>query len=290
MEVDMGTQRASRASVLRELALLAALPALVVQAQAQAPPRQETSRAELLVYAAASLTDVLQRIGADYTRQRGTTVKFSFGGTSTLARQLESGARPDVFVSADEEWMNYVDARKLIVHDSRVDLLGNRLVLIAPADRPTVLAIAPAFRLREALGAQGRLSVADPAAVPAGRYARAALTTLGVWDSVADRLATSENVRTAMLYVARGEAPLGIVYATDAKSEPKVRIVGEFPADTHPPIRYPAAVTSHAGPQAADFLAYLQSDAAQAKFSDAGFDVIAPAAAQHQPEIASRSR
>ena len=279
----MSADRASSARTLRALALLVLLPALVAHAQdPAAPPPKKTSSAELLVYAAASLTDVLQKVGADYTRQRGTTVKFSFGGTSTLARQLESGARPDVFVSADEDWMGYVDERKLIVHDSRVDLLGNQLVLIAPADRPTVLPIVPGFKLREALGAEGRLSLADPGAVPAGKYAKAALTRLGVWDTVSDRLATSENVRTAMLYVARGEAPLGIVYATDAKTEPKVRVVGEFPAATHPPIRYPAAVTAHAAPQAADFLAYLQSDAARAKFVAAGFDVLAPAAAMGQ--------
>jgi molybdate transport system substrate-binding protein len=255
------------------------LPALAAHASDQTRPAETPPPAgELLVYAAASLTDVLQKIGADYTRQTGTVVKFSFGGTSTLARQIESGARPDVFVSADEEWMDYVDERKLIAHDSRVDLLGNRLVLIAPADRPTVLPIAPGFRLREALGAEGRLSIADPAAVPAGKYAKAALSKLGVWGSVTDRLATSENVRTAMLYVSRGEAPLGIVYATDAKTEPKVRVVGEFPADTHPPIRYPAALTAGAAQHAADFLAYLRDGAARAQFVDAGFEVLDSAA------------
>jgi molybdate transport system substrate-binding protein len=265
------------------------VPALAARAANESRSAETQGPAgELLVYAAASLTDVLQKIGADYTRQTGSVVKFSFGGTSTLARQIESGARPDVFVSADEEWMDYVDERKLIAHDSRVDLLGNRLVLIAPADRPTVLPIAPGFKLRAALGAEGRLSIADPNAVPAGKYARAALTKLGVWDSVADRLATSENVRTAMLYVSRGEAPLGIVYATDAKTEPEVRVVAEFPANTHPPIRYPAALTAGAAHHAEDLLAYLQGGNARAQFLDAGFEVLDSAAPDRAKPVGTR--
>ena len=252
-----------------------------------APAAEPTSpRDDLLVYAAASLTDVLQKIGADYSSKRSTVVRFSFGASSMLARQIESGAQPDLFVSADEAWMNYVDERKLIVHDSRFDLLGNRLVLISPAGRPVVLKIRPGFELREALGDSGRLSVADPAAGPVGKYAKAALTRLGVWDTVADRVATSENVRTALLYVARGEAPLGIVYATDAKVEPKVRVVDTFAEDLHPPIRYPAAVTVNARPRAADFLAYLEGAEARARFTAAGFEVLtgeaAPATAPGQ--------
>ena len=257
-----------RKSFPRLLALMLLLPMVAPAAE------PTTQRDELLVYAATSLTHVLQQIGDDYGRQRGTVIRFSFGASSTLARQIESGARPDVFVSADEYWMEYVDERKLILHDSRFDLLGNRLVLISPADDPLVLRIRPGFKLREALGASGRLSVADPAAVPAGKYAKAALTKLGVWNAVADRLAASENVRTALLYVARGEAPLGIVYATDAKVEPKVRVVDTFARDLHPPIRYPAAVTVNAKPRAADFLVYLEGAEARARFTAAGFEVL----------------
>jgi len=233
---------------------------------------------EVLVYAAASLTDVLNRIGGAYTRDHLTLVKFSFAGTPVLAKQIESGARADVFISADEDWMDYVDERKLIEHGSRVDLLGNRLVLIAPAESTVALTIEPGFRLLEALGVSGRLSLADPSSVPAGRYAKAALTTLGVWRGVANRIAASENVRTALVYVARGEAPLGIVYLTDARADTRVRVVDTFPESTHPPVTYPAALVAGASGDGAEFLAYLRSDAAAAEFRKAGFDVTSAAA------------
>jgi len=226
---------------------------------------------EPLVYAAASLTEVLQQIGTDYARERGKTVKFSFGSTATLARQIEAGARADLFVSADQDWMDYVDQRGLIQRPSRLDLLGNRLVLVAPADSTLSLKIGRGMPIREALGAAGRLALADPASVPAGKYAKAALSSLGVWPEVEDRIVASENVRMALLFVARGEAPLGVVYATDARVEPKVRVVGEFPADSHPRIVYPAALTPGAGAGAASFLKYLSGAAARARFEAAGF-------------------
>jgi molybdate transport system substrate-binding protein len=217
---------------------------------ATGPRADESPSREVLVYAAASLTDVLQRVGEPCARASDVTVKYSFAGTPTLAKQIEAGAQPDVFVSADEEWMNYVDERGLVDHASRRNLLTNRLVLIAPAASPVNLKLLRGVRLRDALGRQGRLSLADPASVPAGRYAQAALTSLGVWPDVADRIAASENVRAAMLFVSRGD---------------------EFPADLHPPIVYPAALVKGHDPRAAAFLACLGGEAASAGFRRAGF-------------------
>ena len=226
---------------------------------------------ELLVFAAASLTNVLERIGPMYTKDTGQAVKFSFAASSALARQIESGASVDVFVSADLEWMDFVQARGLIERDSRRDLLGNRLVLIAPASSKTELEIAKGFPLGRALGKGGRLATGDPDYVPVGKYARQALTSLGVWTDVADRLVRADNVRTALAYVARGETPLGIVYTTDAKVEPRVRIVGEFPEDTHLPITYPVAVVRGARDGAARFVESLSGDAAGETFREFGF-------------------
>lgn len=251
--------------------VLSCLSALQVAAADNSPKKPQ-----VLVFAAASLTDVLQKIGDDYGKPQGVTVKFSFGSSATLARQIESGAAPDLYISADTEWMDYLEQRSLIRRSTRSDLLGNKLVLVCAAEHPVALRIAKGFRLRAALGESGRLAIADPASVPAGKYARASLTALGVWSSVEDRLASAENVRTALLYVARGEAPLGIVYRTDALSEPKVRIVGEFPESSHAPIVYPVALTSAAVPAATDFLKYLTSGAAVARFTAAGFRTMAP--------------
>jgi molybdate transport system substrate-binding protein len=225
---------------------------------------------ELLVFGAASLTNALEELGADYARETGQPVKFSFAASSALARQLEAGARADVFLSADIEWMDYVQAHGLIDLRSRRDLLGNRLVLIAPVSSPVSLEIKPGFRLIEALGS-GRLATGDPDYVPVGRYARSALTTLGVWSEVADRLVRADNVRTALAFVSRGEVPLGIVYATDAKVDAGVRVVGEFPADSHLPIVYPLAVTSNAGPGAVRFAEFLGSAHAREIFQRFGF-------------------
>lgn len=225
----------------------------------------------LTVFAAASLTDVLQQVGTAYTAQTGQTLRFSFAASSVLARQIESGAPADVFVSADQDWMDYLQQRRLIRADTRSDVAGNALVLIAPADSRLALKVAPGFALAAALGPTGRLAMADPASVPAGRYAQQALTQLGVWASVQQRSVAADNVRTALNFVARGEAPLGIVYATDARSEPRVRVVATFAAASHDPIVYPAAALTSAGPQAAAFVQFLRNPAARAAFTAGGF-------------------
>jgi len=231
---------------------------------ADAPDKQ------LLVFAAASLTNVLDEIGAAYTQQTGQPVKFSYAASSALARQLEAGARADIFFSADVEWMDYVQARNLIDRSTRRNLLGNRLALVAPADSKIELKIAPGFKLAEALG-NGRLATGDPESVPVGKYARSALLSLGVWNDVADRLVRADNVRSALAFIARGETPLGIVYETDAKIERRVRVVDFFPASSHPPIVYPVAATSQARPAARQFVDFLESTPARDAFKKYGF-------------------
>ena len=228
------------------------------------PPRT------VLVFAAVSLKGALDELAGLVRQRTGVALKPSYAGTSLLARQIEAGAPAEIFVSADEQWMDYVAARRLIQPASRRDLAGNRLVLIAPAGSRVALAIAPGFPLAQALGG-GRLAVADTTNVPAGRYGRAALITLGVWDAVAAKLAPADNVRAALAFVARGETPLGIVYASDVVAEPGVRVVGTFPASTHPPIRYPAALTTRASTEAAAVLAVLASAEARPVFVRHGF-------------------
>jgi len=223
------------------------------------------------VFAAASLTNVLQEVGEAFTAETRTSVTFSFAASSVLARQVESGAPADVFVSADQDWMNYLQARNLLAPATRANIVANSLVLVAPVDSRLSLRIAPGFALAAALGADGRLATGDPASVPVGKYAQAALAKLGVWPSVERRLVAADNVRTALNFVGRGEAPLGIVYATDAMTEPRVRVVDTFPAATHEPITYPAAATSTAGPGAVAFLRFLQGPVARALFDRAGF-------------------
>lgn len=225
----------------------------------------------LTVFAAASLTDTLQQIGAAYAAQTHARVRFSFAASSVLAKQVESGAPADVFVSADQEWMDYLATRKLIQDATRRDIVTNVLVLVAPADSTVKLRIAPGFALAAALGGKGRLATGDPASVPVGKYARQALTKLGVWNSVKNRLVPADNVRTALNFVARGEAPLGIVYATDARADRHVRVVDSFAPDTHQRIAYPAAATANAGADAAGFVKFLASAKAQAIFNKAGF-------------------
>jgi molybdate transport system substrate-binding protein len=229
--------------------------------------------ADVTVFAAASLTDALNEIGTAYQKQTGHTAGMSFAASSVLARQIANAQGADVFISADTEWMDYLDKRSLLAPGTRKNLLDNHLVLIAPADSKLHLTVAPGFDILGALHG-GRLALADPESVPAGKYAKAALTTLGVWNAVAGQLAPAENVRVALAYVARGETPLGIVYTTDARAEPRVRVVGSFPDNTHPPIVYPAALTKEAKPLAREFLDYLKSPAAAAVFRKAGFVVL----------------
>jgi molybdate transport system substrate-binding protein len=224
----------------------------------------------LTVFAASSLTDSLKAVAEAYKAKSGTTVTLSFGASSTLARQIEQGAPADVFFSADTDWMDYLQKNGHIVGDSRKDLLGNRLMLIAAPDAATNIRIAPRFDLARALGDR-KLALADPASVPAGKYAKAALIALGVWDDVAAKIVPAENVRVALEYVARGEAAYGVVYATDAKVAPTVKPVGLFPSNTHPPIIYPVALTKTASPAARDFLAFLSGPQARALFKAAGF-------------------
>jgi molybdate transport system substrate-binding protein len=252
----------------------------------QAVPAAETVRAAdteprpLLVFAAASLTDALTKVGDRYTASSGVPVKFSFAASSVLAKQIEAGAGADVFFSADEEWMDYLAQRGLIDPGSRQDVLGNRLVLIAPLGSEADLRLVANAPLLDALGTQGALATGDPDSVPVGRYAKAALTSLGIWDALQSRLVRAENVRIALLYVARREATLGIVYATDAAVEPRVRVVDVFPEGSHPPITYPVAATKRAPPQAAGFIRYLRSEPAQAAFASAGFTLL-PVAGRH---------
>ncbi len=245
--------------------LLVVLPLVLLSMTAQAQERV------LTVFAAASLTNVLQEVGDAYAKQTGRQVRFSFASSSVLARQVEAGAAADVFVSADEEWMDYLQQKQRVQVTTRSDIAANRLVLVAPTASTLQLKIAPGFAVAAALGKDGRIATGDPSSVPVGKYAQAALTSLGVWPSMSNRIVGAENVRAALLFVARGEVPLGIVYATDARAEPKVRVVDVFPVDTHEPIRYPAAVLSGALPEAQAFLAYLKGPAAQALFTKAGF-------------------
>ena len=224
----------------------------------------------LTVFAAASLTNVMEDLATAWAGGGHAKPRFSFAASSVLARQVEAGAKADVFVSADQEWMDYLAARGLVRNDTRRDVVGNRLVLIAPVSITAELRIAPGFPLAATLG-KGHLATGDPDYVPAGKYARSALMTLGVWGDVADRLVRAENVRVALAYVARGEAPFGIVYTTDAKAEPRVRIVDTFPADSHLPITYPVAALSGSGAEAGEFVAWLAGEQAAEIFRRAGF-------------------
>jgi molybdate transport system substrate-binding protein len=228
------------------------------------------SEKSITVFAAASLTNVLQDLGDTFTKDTSIPVRFSFAASSALARQIENGSRADLFFSADLEWMDYLQARNLIEPATRHDVLGNKLVLIAPVDSKIILKIGPHFALAAAVGKR-RLATGDPDSVPVGRYAHEALVNLGVWDEVAPRLVRADSVRSALAFVDRGEAELGIVYATDALIDKNVRIVDMFPADTHMPIVYPAALTPGAKADAAKFLAYIRGPAGDLAFRHYGF-------------------
>jgi molybdate transport system substrate-binding protein len=228
---------------------------------------------DVTVFAAASLTNALGDIAQAYEQQVKNKVSLSFASSSTLAKQIENGAPADVFLSADLEWMNYLEKRNLLAPGSRFDLLGNRLVLIAPKDSDLAVALAPGVDLLPVLKG-GLLATGDPDHVPVGKYAKVALEKLGAWDAVAGRIARADSVRAALALVERGEASLGIVYATDAAVAPKVRVAAVFPENTHPPIVYPVAlVQGRATPAAARFLDHLKTDAATAVFRKYGFSV-----------------
>lgn len=228
----------------------------------------------VVVFAAASLKTALDAIGKQWTAETGKAVTASYAASSALAKQIENGAPADIFASADLKWMDYAQEKKLIKAGSRVSLLGNTLVLIAPKDAPVSLKIAKGFDLAGAIG-DSKLATGDPKSVPVGLYAQEALTNLGVWEAVSPKIAATDNVRSALAFVARGEANLGIVYKTDANSEPKVIVVDTFPADTHKPIVYPFALTaSSKNPNAEAFLAYLKTPAASKIFEAEGFAIL----------------
>jgi molybdate transport system substrate-binding protein len=230
----------------------------------------EEGKPSITVFAAASLTNVLQELGDGYTKDSSIPVRFSFAASSALARQIENGSPADIFFSADIEWMDYLQSRKLIQTASRQNALGNQLVLIAPSTSRVTLKIAPHFALAATLGAD-RLATGDPDSVPVGRYAHEALTNLGVWDQVSARLVRADSVRSALAFVDRGEAALGIVYATDAQIDKNVRVVDVFPETTHMAIIYPVALTSVAKPDAAKFIAFMRSPAGDLVFRHYGF-------------------
>jgi molybdate transport system substrate-binding protein len=249
--------------------------AIVFALAAASPCHSAAPAASIIVFAAASLKNALDEIATGWTTRSGVAVKVSYAASSALAKQIEEGAPADLFISADLDWMDYVEKKGLLKTGTQSDLLGNSLVLIAGRDwGKGEVRIGPRFPLADLLGG-GRLATANVAAVPAGKYGRAALEKLDVWPSVANRLAEAENVRAALLLVARGEAPLGIVYRTDAAAEPSVKIVGTFPADSHPPIVYPAAaLASSTNAKAEEFLRYLAGPEAKTIFEGAGFTVL----------------
>ncbi len=228
----------------------------------------------LTVFAAASMKNALDDVNALYTQKTGTKVVVSYAASSALAKQLESGAPADIFVSADTDWMDYGAQKKTIKDGTRINLLGNKIVLIAPKDSKIGnVTIGQGFDLA-GLAGDGRIATGDVQAVPVGKYAKAALEKLGSWDKAASRFAMAESVRAALALVSRGEAALGIVYETDAKVEPGVKIVGAFPADSHPAIIYPVAATTNAKAEADGYLALLRSNAAKLVFEKYGFSFL----------------
>ncbi len=243
---------------------------LLCMAVSQTTLAAAESNPAITVFAAASLTNVLQDLGDAFTKDSAVAVRFSFAASSALARQIENGSPADLFFSADLEWMDYLQNKQLIRINTRHDILGNELVLIAPAASTVKLRIEPHFKLSAALSKE-HLATGDPDSVPVGRYAQEALTHLGVWDEVAPRVVRADSVRSALAFVDRGEAAFGIVYATDALIDKDVRVVDVFPKDSHKPIIYPAALTNNASPAAAKFLAYLRSPAGDVAFKHYGF-------------------
>ncbi|MFO1183218.1 MAG: molybdate ABC transporter substrate-binding protein [Bauldia sp.] len=255
--------------------LAALLLGLAVLAAALAPPAALAQARGPTVFAAASLQTALDAIAAAWQRESGKRAVIAYGGSSALARQIEAGAPADLFISADSDWMDYLAGKGLVRAATRRDLLGNTLVLVAAKTSAIAATIAPGFGLAALLGRDGRLALANVDTVPAGKYAKAALQSLGVWESVAARLAQTADVRAALALVARGETPLGIVYGTDAHAEGGVKVVGTFPATSHPKIVYPLAeLAASSNPDAAAFAAFLSSPAATAIFEREGFTIL----------------
>jgi molybdate transport system substrate-binding protein len=260
--------------VLKRTVLAALAAVIVISAAPRIAAAQDKS---ITVFAAASMKNALDDVDAAFTKKSGVKVVASYDASSALMKQIEAGAPADAFVSADLKWMDYGSQKKLIKDDTRVNLLGNQLVLIAPKDsKIDNVTIKPGFDLAKLakLAGDGRIATGDVKAVPVGIYAQAALQKLGVWDSVEPKMAMTQNVRAALTLVARGEAPLGIVYSTDAKVEPGVKVVATFPEDSHDPIIYPVAATANAKPDVTPYLAFLRSQAAKAIFESYGFTVL----------------
>ena len=257
----MKPRERSRIGVLLSMLALVAAPAAARAAEA------------VTVFAAASLKNSLDAADALYTKRTGAAVHAAYAASSALARQIEQGAPAEVYIAADSDWMDYAAQHQLIQTQTRRDLLTNHLALIAPADSPVRLHIAPGFPLVQALG-DGRLAMAGPD-VPAGRYGKQALTGLGVWPQVQAKVVYGESVRAALAFVSHGEAPLGVVYDTDARVDPGVRIVDLFPESTHPKILYPLALTRSAhGPEAVAYLRFLEGPEAAAIFRRFGFEFV----------------
>ncbi len=226
------------------------------------------------VFAAASLKNALDGVNAAFEEETGRRARISYAATSALAKQIAEGAPADIFFSANQEWMDYAEETGRLKPGSRIDLLANQLVLVAPKDSKAKTQLVPGFPLKEMLGG-GHLAMANVDAVPAGKYGKAALQSLGVWDSVQGDVAQAQNVRAALALVARGEAPLGIVYSTDARAESRVRIVGTFPDGSHPPIIYPVAQLADAtASSATEFFEFLRGKRAAEIFREHGFDVL----------------
>jgi len=258
-------------AMIRRTSFQAVFAAMLALATAVLPVH--ASADELLVFAAASLKPALDEIIATPDAKSIGEIKASYAASSQLEHQIEAGAPAAIFISADQDWMNTADSKGRIVKDTRVDLLGNALVLVAPKDSKAALKIAPTFDLAGALGKDGHIALGEPNSVPAGKYAKASLTSLGVWDSIQARVVSADNVRAALNFVAKGEAPLGVVYRSDAVSEPAVRVVDTFPDASHAPIVYPAAiVTDHDTPAARKLLDLLRAPSSQAIFTRYGFD------------------
>ena len=259
------------------VSLLGLAAGLVAAAQAaENPPSLSLSKGGgevggILVFAAASATNAVQDLAALYEKEKGVKVVTSFAGSSALAKQIEQGAPADVFISADLKWMDYLDGKNKIVKDSRRNLLGNRLVLVAPKGKAFPVKLEKSFDLPGAF--QGRWCSCDTS-VPIGQYSQQALTALGWWATLEPRLAAAPDVRSALAFVERGECAVGVVYETDAKVSDKVEILGVFPADTHSPVLYPAALVQGAKPAAQGFLNFLLTPAAAAVFRQYGFTVL----------------
>ena len=238
-------------------------------------PQPVIAQEQITVFAAASLKNALDDVNAAFTKATGIKVVSSYEASSALARQIEQGAPADAFISADLRWMDYVAERKLINPNTRVNLLGNKLVLIAPVDSKLGnVTIGQGFDIAKLAG-DGRIAVADVKAVPAGLYAKAALEKLGAWAAAEPKLAQAENVRATLAFVARGETPVGIVYETDAKIEPKVKIIATFPDDSYPPVTYPVAATADSKkPGVGQYFGFLRSPAAKAIFEKYGFSYL----------------